>query len=233
MTVIERRLYAATGGDSGSLPILLPGLGVPGIAHQWDASMLGAVGSSVATWEPYTGSLALNQATTAARPIVASGLGGRKVLRFDGADDTMSAGGLLTGSKTMSLLLRSTEPAGTTKALFSWDGGYARRGSTGNTASTRIGASNITVPVDPTQPLFHVVTVINDFAGGVGATAVDGVYMAQATDRENKNLILGIASSAYGAVEILRVATWGRALTEAECQTARAGFQAAYPGLVA
>lgn len=232
MTVIERRLYAATGGDSGSLPILLPGLGVAGVIHRWAASMLGASGSSISTWEPYIGSVSLAQPTTDLRPIVGT-VSGQKVLRTDGVNDVITAGSGISGSKTISVLLRSIEPAGSTKALYSWDGGYVRRGSAGTVASTRIGATAVTIQVDPTQPQFHVITIINDFAGGVGATVADGTYATQATDRENSNLILGLASGAYGAVEVLDVAVWGRALTQTECQTVRAGFQSTYPGLVA
>ena len=232
MTVIERRLYAATGGDSGSLPVLLPTLGVSGVMHRWAASMLGNSGSSVATWTPYTGNLELTQSTTTIRPVVGV-VSGQKVLRTDGVSTVITAGSGMTNAKTMSVLLRSTEPSGTTVGLFSWDGGYVRRGSAGTVASTRIGATAVTVPVDPTQPQFHVITIINDFAGGIGATVVDGTYATQATDRENTNLILGSASTTYGAIEVLDVAVWGRALSQTECQTVRAGFQTAYPGLVA
>lgn len=232
MTVIERRLYAATGGDSESLPILLPALGVSGVKHRWASAMLGNSGSSVATWTPYTGNVALTQPTTAIRPVVGL-VSGQKVLRTDGVSTVITAGSGMTNAKTISVLLRSTEAAGTTKGLFSWDGGYVRRGSAGTVASTRIGATAVTVPADPTQPQFHVITIINDFAGGTGATVVDGTYATQATDRENTNLILGSASTTYGAIEVLDVAVWGRALSQTECQTVRASFQTAYPGLVA
>lgn len=231
MTVIERRLYTATGGDSGSLPVLLPALGVSGVIHRWAASMLGTSGSSVSTWAPYTGNVSLTQPTADLRPIVGT-VSGEKVLRTDGVNDVITAGSGIPGAKTMSVLLRSIDPAGSTKALYSWDGGYVRRGSAGTVASTRIGATAVTLAVDPTQPQFHVITVINNFAGGVGATVADGIYSTQATDRENSNLILGLASGAYGAIEVLDVAVWGRALSQTECQTVRAGFQAAYPGLV-
>lgn len=232
MTVIERRLYTATGGDSGSLPVLLPGLGVSGVIHRWAASMLGTSGSSVSTWAPYTGNVSMTQPTTDLRPTVGT-VSGQKVLRTDGVNDVITAGSGIAGAKTISVLLRSTEPAGTTMPIFSWDGGYVRRGSAGTVASTRIGATAVTIQVDPTQPQFHVITVINDFAGGVGATFADGTYATQATDRENSNLLLGIASGTYGKIEVLDVAVWGRALTQTECQTVRAGFQSTYPGLVA
>lgn len=235
MTVIERRHYTAKGGDADTLPMFLPGLGVSGVTHRWTAKSLTAnAGTTITSWADTVGSAPLGQPTTALRPIIGTGPQGLKVVRTDGVDDALTAGGNLPGAKTMTLLLRSIEPAGTTKALFGWDGGYLRRGSQGTVASTRIGASSVYVPVDVTQPLFHVVTVINDFAGGTGATVVDGNYAPQATDRENSNLLIGnVGGSIYGAVEVLDAATWGRALTPSECQLVRTAHQLAYPELVA
>lgn len=233
MTVIERRHYTATGGDSDTLPILLPGLGVPGIANRWASSMLGIIGSSVASWAPYAGSVPLTQSGSAQQPIVGTGPNGNKVLRTDGVDDSLTAGSSLRSAKTIAVLLRVLDPAGTTQGTIGWDGGNIVRGSTGSTSTVRIGAANLVQAASLDQPLFHVVTAINDFAGGIGATVVDGIYGTQATDRENNNLVLGQAGSNCGNIEVLDAAVWDRALTESECQTIRAGYQNAYPGLVA
>lgn len=235
MTVIQRRHYTATGGNSGTLPTLRPGVGVAGAVHRWSASTLTAnAGTNVESWADIIGSAHLTQPTAAKQPIIGTGPDGFKVVRTDGVDDVLTAGGGLPDAKTITLLLRSIDPAGTTRALIGWDGGYLRRGSTGTTASTRIGAPSANIAADVTQPLFHTVTVINDFAGAKGATVVDGTYTAQATDRENGNLLIGnVAGSTYGAIEVLDAAAYGRALTEAECQTVRTAYQKAFPGLVA
>lgn len=233
MTVIERRKYTATGGNSATLPTLLPGLGVAGVAHRWSSSMLGTIGQPVSNWTAYTGGVALAQSTVAAQPIAGTGPNGTKVLRTDGVDDVITAGSQLTNAKTVTFLLRVLDPAGTTEGAVAWDGGYLMRGSQGGSSSTRIGATALSQPESLDQPKFHVVTVINDFAGGVGATVVDGNYGAQATDRENTNVSIGRASTNYGRVEVLEVAVWKRALSQTECQTVRTALQSAYPGLVA
>lgn len=233
MTVIERRKYTATGGNSATLPTLLPGLGVAGVAHRWSSSMLGTIGQPVSSWPAYTGGVALAQSTAGKQPIAGTGPNGTKVLRTDGVDDVLTAGSALANAKTLTFLLRVLDPAGTAEGVVSWDGGYVQRGSNGTTASTRVGTSVVTHTASLDQPLFHVVTIINDFAGGVGATVVDGTYLAQSTDRENTNLMIGAASTNYGRVEVLDVAVWGRALSQTECQTVRSAYQAAYPGLVA
>ena len=233
MTVIERRKYTATGGNSATLPILLPGLGVTGVKNRWAASMLGNIGTNVASWNPYTGTVQLTQSTSSAQPIVGTGPDGLKVLRTDGVDDVITAGSQLVNAKTITFLLRVLDPSGTTEGVVAWDGGYVQRGSQGGSASTRIGATTLNLSTNLDQPLFHTVTVINDFAGGTGATVIDAEYGAQATDRENTNLQLGRASTNYGRVEVLDVAVWDRALSQSECQTVRASYQAAYPGLVA
>lgn len=222
-----------TGGNSDTLPFFSYPLSVSGLTNRWIGANLPAVGSSVASWAPQVGSVSMVQATAGSQPIsaVASGL---RVLRTDGVDDTISTMGL-TPAKTISMVVRMLTAAGTTKGFAAWDGGYVSRGSTGTTSTTRIGASALTQAASIDQPLFHVVTIINDFAGGVGATVVDGLYGTQATDRENANLILGRGStSSWSSIEVLDVAIWGtKALTSTECQNIRNDFKAAYPGLIA
>jgi hypothetical protein len=231
MTIVERRDYTATGGNSATLPILSPGLGVSGVLNRWVGRMLPASGS-VAEWSPYTGTVKLTQTSATLQPTVAT-VSGYRVLHTDGVDDVIGSNSL-TPAKAVTVLLRMLTAPGTTKGMFAWNGGYVQRGSTGTTSSVRTGATNLTQTTGADQPLFHTLTVINDFAGGVGATVIDGDYGVQATDRENDNLILGRGSVAsFGSIEVLDVTMWGRALTQAECQTVRASYQAAYPGLVA
>lgn len=232
-TIIERRGYTAAGGDSATLKPILPSLGVSGVINRWESSMLsGADGAAVASWEPYRGTVPLVQSTGAAQPVVAT-VSGRKVLRFDGVDDTITSLSL-TPAKAFTMLVRMTSAAGTTKGFAAWDGGTVSRGSTGTTSTVRTGAANLTQAVSIDQPLFHVVTIINDFSGSVGATVVDGLYGAQATDRENANIILGRGSvSSFGAIDVLSVAVLDHAPTADECQTIRTNYKAAYPGLVA
>lgn len=233
MTVIERRKYTASGGNSATLPTLLPGLGVPGVTNRWASSMLGTIGQPVSSWEPYTGTVPLTQETTGLQPIAGTGPNGTKVLRTDGVDDSISAKGALGSAKTITALVRIIDPSGDAQGVLAWDGGYLVRGSNDTSSSTRVGATVATIPDSLNQPEFHVVTIVNDFAGGIGATVIDGTYAAQATDRENANIRFGIGGTNYGRVEVLDVAVWGRALSQTECQTVRTAYQGAYPGLVA
>ncbi len=65
---------------------------ISGLAHHWDASLLSeAAAAAVSTFAASTGGKDFTGAG-GTRPVVALHENGRKVLRFDGTDDTMAAG---------------------------------------------------------------------------------------------------------------------------------------------
>lgn len=178
---------AVVGPEIAQLPILFENLPVhpAGVAdslitHRSLASRLGASASTFTTWPVLVGTalaVPTGSADTVKGTVIVEGT--EKIARFDGVDDqmTLANGGNLT-ARSLTVVARVNDPAGTARGVLYIQSGSVQRTTTDTVQGSLTGGTPAQVAGKPITQQFRVVTITVDLAdSSKNAMAVDGTQV--------------------------------------------------------
>lgn len=221
----------STQAHPSGAPYTRPNLGVPGYVHRWLASELaGTDGTNVSSWADVQGGVPLVRGTSTQQPTLQT-VAGRRVVRFDGVDDFMSADTTSAWSSALVVFrFVSDAPEGTA-------GGVFNGGTSGDIAVQRNTTS------DSLRPGIFFAGAANAVMGA-GAEVANGAWKAilmRNTDGDRKALLqpnniaavntaadatttatnfqIGRRSSFYGKIEVAEIILFPGTLTDANMAT--------------